>query len=146
MISPRKIAANRANARASTGPKTRHGRARAAKNALRHGLSLPIQAYPLLYKEARALADRIAGPGASADVKLLSLRVAEAETELRRVRAARQSSLPQHLSDADVERDLTISSEQAKELQLIDRYERRVRSRRKFAVRDLDAARYSLGK
>jgi len=39
--SDRKIKANRANARASTGPRTARGRARAARNALRHGLSLP---------------------------------------------------------------------------------------------------------
>ena len=41
-ISDRKIRANRANARASTGPKTTQGRIRSARNALRHALSLPI--------------------------------------------------------------------------------------------------------
>jgi hypothetical protein len=143
VTSARKIAANRRNARASTGPKTRHGRARSAKNALRHGLSLPIKEHPLLSEEARALAGRIAGPGAIANINLLSLRVAEAEIDLRRVREARQSSLPQQLSNAEVEKDLTISSEEAKELLLMDRYERRARSRRKFAIRDLDVARYA---
>jgi len=42
LTSDRKIKANRANARMSTGPKTRHGRARSAKNAFRHGLSLAV--------------------------------------------------------------------------------------------------------
>ena len=48
MTSRRKIIANRANALSSTGPKTRRGRARSATNAFRHGLSVPIQANPLL--------------------------------------------------------------------------------------------------
>ena len=42
LTSDRKIEANRANARASTGPKTAQGRARTARNALRHALSLPV--------------------------------------------------------------------------------------------------------
>ena len=42
MTSERKIRANRANARASTAPKTQHGRSHAARNALRHALTLPV--------------------------------------------------------------------------------------------------------
>jgi hypothetical protein len=139
----RKIEANRANAKASTGPKTRPGRARSAKNALRHGLSVPVKEQPLLYEEVRALADRIAGPGASADIDRLSLRIAEAEIDLGRVRAAQRSFLSQRLSDAGAEKDLTISLEDAEALLRMDRYERRARSRLKFAIRKLDAARYS---
>jgi hypothetical protein len=36
--SPRRIAANRRNARRSTGPKTREGKLRSSRNALKHGL------------------------------------------------------------------------------------------------------------
>ena len=143
MTSARKLEANRANARASTGPKISRGRARSAKNALRHGLSLPPRAHPPLYEEARALANRIAGPQAGDAINLLSLRVAEAQIDLGRVRAARQSFMSQILSDTDVEKELTI--EEANALLRFDRYERRARSRRKFAIRDLDAARV-LGK
>ena len=42
MTSARKVRIDRANARASSGPKTSAGRARSARNALRHGLNVPI--------------------------------------------------------------------------------------------------------
>ena len=41
MTSPAKIAANRRNARRSTGPRSAAGKARARRNAFRHGLSTP---------------------------------------------------------------------------------------------------------
>jgi hypothetical protein len=43
---PRKIAANRANAQKSTGPRTPEGRARAALNSLKHGLNSEIVVVP----------------------------------------------------------------------------------------------------
>ena len=39
--SPAKIAANRRNARRSTGPRSAAGKARARRNAFRHGLATP---------------------------------------------------------------------------------------------------------
>jgi fumarate hydratase class II len=77
VTSERKIKANRANASSSTGPKTRYGRIRSARNALRHGLSLPIQVNPVLCEEARSLASQIAGPDASVYITALAHRVAE---------------------------------------------------------------------
>jgi hypothetical protein len=65
LTSEAKIKANRANARASTGPKTAEGRARAARNAHRHGLSLPLYCDPALSEEVEALGREIAGAGAA---------------------------------------------------------------------------------
>ena len=61
MTSERKIRANRENARASTGPKTMQGRARAAQNHFRHGLSIPVHSDPAWSEEVQALARAIAG-------------------------------------------------------------------------------------
>ncbi len=99
MSSDRKINSNRANARASTGPQTAHGRARAARNALRHGLSLPVCSNPRLSEEVEALTRQIAGPEASAKSLELVRRVAEAQIDLGRVRRARLQLLSQSLTD-----------------------------------------------
>ena len=92
MTSDRKIKGNRANARASTGPRTAQGRTRAARNALRHGLSLPVCSDPALCEEVEMLAREIAGTDANAEIQELARRVAEAEIDLRRVRYARRGS------------------------------------------------------
>jgi hypothetical protein len=181
LTSDRKAKANRANARISTGPNTFHGRARSARNAFRHGLSLPVQSDQALGEEVQALARQIAGPNASAQIQMLACRVAEAEVDLRRVRLARHQLLSQALSnplyDSQANRpekmtaiarlplanafemtmaarekvipstpqganNIAISlSREAKALAAMDRYERRARSRRKFAIRAFDMAR-----
>ena len=99
MTSQRKIKANRANAQASTGPKTRHGRFRSAKNALRHGLSLPVESDPALREQIQVLASRIAGPHAGAHIQMLARRVAEAQVDLRRVRDVRHQFLSHKLNN-----------------------------------------------
>jgi len=99
LTSKRKIQANRANARLSTGPRTSRGRVRSAQNAFRHGLSLPVQADPLLFDQIQILANQIAGPQASAHIKMLALRVADAQIDLYRVRTLRHQFLSQKLND-----------------------------------------------
>ena len=99
MTSDSKIKANRANARASTGPKTAQGRVRTAMNALRHGLSLPFYANPTLSQEAEELAREIAGKDANAEIRRLACRIAEADIDLRRVRHARNQFLTDRLND-----------------------------------------------
>jgi hypothetical protein len=95
-MSDRRIKANRANARASTGPKTAQGRARAARNAFRHGLSLPVYSDPALCEEVEALTREIAGTDANAEIQELARRVAEAQIDLGRVRYAAIDFCPMH--------------------------------------------------
>jgi hypothetical protein len=101
LTSDRKIEANRANARASMGPRTAQGRVRAARNALRHGLSLPVCSNRALSEEVETLARKIAGPDANAETQDLARQVAEAQIDLRRVRYARHKSLSDALANPD---------------------------------------------
>jgi hypothetical protein len=101
LISAGKINSNRANARASTGPKTAHGRARSARNAHRHGLSLPVLADHTLSEEVEALAREIAGADATSEIQELARRFAEAQIDLRRVRCARHALLSSALNNAN---------------------------------------------
>jgi len=93
MISGNKIRANRKNAKGSSGPKTANGRARSARNALRHGLSLPVYSNPALSEVVETLAREIAGPTANAEILELARTIAESQIDLRRVRNARQQRL-----------------------------------------------------
>jgi hypothetical protein len=96
-----KINANRANARASTGPKTARGKAHSAKNARRYGLSLPVLADRALSEDVEALACEIAGEGATPEIHAPARRIAEAHIDLRRVRSARHDLLTGALNDPD---------------------------------------------
>ena len=109
----RKIKANRANARASTGPNTAQGRARTARNALRHALSVPVFSDPVLSEAVDALARKIAGPDADAKIQELARRVAEAEIDLDRVRYARHRLLNRALRDPDYESEARVREKDA---------------------------------
>ena len=90
MTSDRQQRANRANAKSSTGPKTAAGKARAAQNAFRHGLNVPVRSDPLLAPEIEAMARRISGPYADAETAERARRIAEAQFDLNRVRNSRR--------------------------------------------------------
>lgn len=89
MTSDRKAQANRTNAQNSTGPKTACGKARAARNARRLGLSLSVLGDPVLSDQVAVLTHKIAGETSDANIFELARRVAEAQIDLQRVRQAR---------------------------------------------------------
>jgi hypothetical protein len=111
--SERKITANCANAQASTGPKTARGRSHAARNALRHALSLPVYSDPVLSEEVEAFAREIIGTASNPEMQELARRIAEAQIDLRRVRHARHQILSQALSDPDYESEVMLGKKDA---------------------------------
>jgi hypothetical protein len=143
MISSRKLRTNRSNARASTGPRTPTGKACAACNARKHGLSVPIMTDPSLAAEVNILAQQIAGDGANDQLQQLAARIAEAQIDLSRIRRARHALLSHARLDSGDKR-LAGRADCIARLAAMDRYERRALSRRKFAIRAFDAARRQL--
>lgn len=77
--SARKTAANRANAQRSTGPRSAAGKAKAARNAERHGLTIPIARDPSLQAEVLSLPEQIVTSYGSATTLELAISVVEAQ-------------------------------------------------------------------
>jgi hypothetical protein len=138
MTTARKAEASRINARRSTGPRTRLGKARASPNARRHGLSIPVLADGELCKEVEVFARKMVGSCTNADLLACAHRVAEAQVDLERVRRARYQLLARGL---DRHNEAASFAKLAPQLARLERYERRALSRRKSAIRTLDVAR-----
>jgi hypothetical protein len=146
MSSTRKAKANRINAKASTGPKSIHGRARAAQNARRHGLTISVRADSALSEAIKSLAREIAGDITDQDVLECAYGIAEAQMDLDRIRRARNDlsaaiQSTKHLHPVSQLQTATSHSDLIKRFILIDRYEQRALTRRKLAIRAFDLAR-----
>ena len=89
MASERQIAANRRNARKSTGPRSGAGKKRAGRNAYRHGLTLSVTPTTAVAKQLDKLVRKIAGDSEDAIVLERARAIAQAELDLARVRRAK---------------------------------------------------------
>ena len=149
MTSSRKAEANRANAKLSTGPKSAEGQARSAQNARRHGLRSDAGVghdAALVERLQRALA----GPAPSRAVHAAAHEAALAYAHLLRVQSAKSALYRTALQEvgADLSDDpaslppgiraaalIRVSAQ----LLTLDGYERKAISRRKGAIRRLEA-------
>lgn len=125
---------NRLNARASTGPRTAGGKARVARNALRHGLSLPALSDPGFAPEvvqlAHLIAQSVVGRSLDGERHELACRVAATIIDMRRIRLAKLPLV------AAMEADPGNCDKPLAQLWRLYRYERRTLARRKNAVRE----------
>jgi hypothetical protein len=96
MTSEFKVLANRQNAKKSTGPRTKTGKSRASRNALRHGLERVDFGTPGYPAQVERLARAIC-PDASDPFRYeQALIIAESQMFLARVRAARIAAIERH--------------------------------------------------
>jgi hypothetical protein len=123
-MSIRRRLANQANAKASTGPKTRAGKVRSAQNALRHGLSIPVSNDPALSPHAEAIARQIAGPHAKAEALEQARRIGEARVDLNRVHALRMALVADPFGDSNYQ-PLSVIKRSVRVMMAIDKVKHR---------------------
>jgi hypothetical protein len=130
MASDKQIAANRANAKRSTGPKTAAGKLRSSRNAYRHGLSDPIMLDPTVSRKVAAMARVLAGEHATEDQQASAADFARTQLELLRIRSIR--------TERWAKMDLNeYTHQELQRLAALDRYERYALTRRRRASLEL---------
>ena len=129
MISERKLAANRRNASRSSGPRTLRGKSRSSRNAVRHGLAVPLSNDPVRLYEIEQLAKMLSASSNDLLRQDEARELAECHFDLRRIRSAKAAVL-QHLGSFD-NPDVEAHAAAAEALDKISRYESRVLARRR---------------
>jgi hypothetical protein len=167
MTSERKLAANRNNAKRSTGPRTARGKLQVRSNATQHALAANALQDPRLVLQVERLVKAVCGEGKS-ELQLEQARdIAESQLLLTRARAARFAAMQSLASIMRTRNEGIIHSGEMKpkldldpadpkgegvaarqfetfrralaEMMRYDRYERRASSRRQRAIRTLVA-------
>ena len=145
MTSKARIEANRANARRSAGPRTAAGKARASRNALRHGLNTPIEAdhrqralidaWTLRFRNSPSTPTRHARAAAIAQVELSRVRAAKATALRLAAEQVEAACADKSAPKATLTAQALIAS--LPDLLKLDGYERKARSKRDKAFRAL---------
>lgn len=127
MASEKQIAANRRNAKRSTGPKTVAGKLRSSQNAYRHGLSIPLRHFYQMPELMDTIAQASGYPvGKSTE----SFEIVYAMCDLSRIRILRSKIL----SVLETQGDDPVLLQR---LMALDRYEWRALAKRRRAENEL---------
>src|SRR5215831_5262897 len=110
MASEGQIAANRRNARKSTGPRSGAGKKRASSNAYRHGLTLSITSSVAYAKQLDKLVREIAGDTEDPILLDRARAIAQAELELARVRRAKLALIERACAFGELDPTRSMSS------------------------------------
>jgi hypothetical protein len=132
MATDKQIAANRANAKRSTGPKTAAGKRRSSGNAYRHGLSGPLPDDSLAMAVTEAMARAVECGDDSEQQEATAF--ARSQLELRRIRKVRYDLL------AAIEPG-SLKPQELRRLGALDRYERLARTKSRRAMRSISKLR-----
>jgi hypothetical protein len=116
MATEKQIAANRANAKRSTGPETVRGKRVSSRNAFRHGLSCPLQPRVATSPKVQAIARALAGEGANDMDWAAAVAFVNAQCELLKIQTLRREMLGSDIT--------SLSTRQLHRLAALDRYER----------------------
>jgi hypothetical protein len=128
MATAKQMAANRANAQRSTGPKTAAGKMKSSRNAYRHGLSGPLPNDLETSSKVSAMVRALMLGGAAEHNHSWAVEFAEAHAARLRIRAVRKNMLLWiNRGDDDT----------ARRLLYLDRYERYADTRRRRAASKL---------
>src|ERR1700704_3831590 len=119
MTSDRQLAANRRNAKKSTGPVSVSGKRRSRENALRHGLAIDVDRDPLLRADVDRMAQVFSRARKEPSITLTTQDAAAAEIDLLRISKIRASIFDTFYKSERSLQDLTRLNE---ELRKLDRY------------------------
>jgi hypothetical protein len=137
LASEKQIAANRANAKRSTGPKTAAGKQNSSRNAFRHGLSRPVQPDSFAVEKIITIVGALTGAPATEDQQNAVQDFACAQLALAQIQAIRA----QQWEKTDPIKDPPVSAKDLRRLASLDRYERCALTKRRKAARNLRAER-----
>jgi hypothetical protein len=126
MASAKQIAANRANAKRSTGPRTSVGKMKSSRNAFRHGLSSDLWLDPATSLKAEAMALALVGQDSNSLQLSSAAELAATQLELFRIRQVR-AELMTTVDPASCDPTAL------KRLHALDRYERVALTKRRRA-------------
>jgi hypothetical protein len=107
LASEKQIAANRANAKRSTGPKTAAGKQKSSRNAFRHGLFRPGPPDTFAVEKIITVIGPLTGAPATEDQQNAAQELACAQLTLAQIRAIRAEQWERtadHFNDKDLKR------------------------------------------